>query len=169
MREDDFDEQEVREGVADRLVDELYEGAEGLEGRVLGGGLGFVFAETFERRVGEDDGAVAVGFEVDADVEFSGGVMEVLDARVGADDGEFEVVSDVVRGSAVGVGGLDDADFEFFREAGAFGEVADEEGGKGGDAVAVEEAEGVFRVDEVVDYSVSVAVEGCTSGKWGGL
>ena len=158
VREDDFDKEEVGEGVADGLVDEADEGAERLQRGVLGGGLGFVFAEAFEGRVGEEDGAVAVGFEVDADVEFGRGVVEVLDARVGADDGQLEVVRDVFGAGAVGVRRLYDADLES-RETGALGEVADEEGGQSGDAVAVEEAEAVFRVDKVVDYSVSIAVE----------
>lgn len=168
VREDDFDEEEVGEGVADGLVDEVDEGAEGFEGGALGGGLGFVFAEAFEGRVGEEDGAVAVGFKVDADVEFGRGVVEVLDARVGADDGQLEVVRDVVGAGAVGVRGLYHADLEF-RETGALGEVADEECGQSGDAVAVEEAEAVFRIDEVVDYSVSITVERCTACEWAGL
>ncbi len=62
--------------------------------------------------VGEDDGAVAVGFEVDADVEAARGVVEVFYACRGADGGELEDFGDVVCAGAVGVGGLDEADFE---------------------------------------------------------
>jgi len=55
---------------------------------------------------------VAVGFEVDANVEALGGVVQVLDSRVGAEDRQLEVLLDVLGGGAVGVGSLDNADLE---------------------------------------------------------
>ena len=85
--EDDLDEQEVGEGVADGLVDEVGEGADDLDGGLLRGRLGCVFGDALERLVGEEDGAVAVGFEVDADVESGSGVVEELDACIGTHDG----------------------------------------------------------------------------------
>jgi len=151
VREDGFDEEEVRERVPDGLVDEVVAGLEGVEGGGLGGGFGFRFADGADGGAREDDGAVAVGLEVDANVESSGGVVEVLDARRGADDGQREDLVDVVCACAVGVGGLHDADLEGGGEASGLGEVAEEGGCEGGDAVAVEEDEARGGVGGVVD------------------
>ena len=80
--------------------------------------------ERFEGLLGEQDGAVAVGFEVDADVEFGGRVVEVLDAGGRADDGEFEVLGYVVCAGAVCVCGLDDANFDFVGHVGVSCQIA---------------------------------------------
>jgi len=119
---------------------------------------------------------VAVGLEVDADIEALGRVVEMLDARVGAEDGQLKVLLDVLSRGAIGVGGLDDTNLELLREAGGAAEVREEGGGERGDAVAVEEAEGVVFVGKVVDYAVGVAIEGGAAvagrylgGGWGAL
>jgi hypothetical protein len=127
------------------------EGGEGREGIALAGGLRRGRREEGDGVVGEDDGAVAVGFEVDADVEAGGSMVEVLHACGGADRGQLEHFGDVVRGSAVCVSGLDEADFELGGEACLLGEVCEEEGGERGDAVAVEELELGRLVEVVVD------------------
>lgn len=75
MRKDDLDEEHVGEGVADGLVDEVDAGAEDGEGLGLAGVLGLVLCDLVEGVGREDDGAVAVGFEVDADVELLGCVV----------------------------------------------------------------------------------------------
>lgn len=90
MEEDGLDEEEVAQGVADGLVDEVDEGAQvGQRGGLgRGGGRGAGGGEEGEGRGGEEDRAVAVGLEVDADVVRLGGVVEVLDARRDARDGD---------------------------------------------------------------------------------
>lgn len=96
VREDDFGEEHVRQGVADRLVDEVDARAEGLQSVLLAGGFGLGVADDADGFVGEDDGAVAVGFEVDADVEVADScVVEMFDAGRGADDRELEDLVDV--------------------------------------------------------------------------
>ncbi len=142
MREDDFDQKEVAEGVADCLIDKAGKGAEGGKGGRLGRGLRFVFREALERKIGEDYSTVAVGFEVNTHIKLGCRMMQMLDAGRSAHNGEFQIFGYVASRGAVGIGGLDDTDFEFFREAGRAGEVRDEQGGEGGNAVAVEETEG---------------------------
>lgn len=74
----------------------------------------------------EDDGAVAVGLEVDADVELCSGVVQPLYAGGGADYREAERLLDVLCAGSVGVGGLDDADFEIIAQLCIASEVTDE-------------------------------------------
>ena len=93
--------------------------------------------------------------------------MQVFNARGRALDGELEDVTHVLGGGAVGVGGLDDADFEIVVDAGDAGHVREEGGGEGGDAVAVEEVEGAGGGGVVVDDAVGVAVEGAVAGGGG--
>lgn len=66
---------------------------------------------------------MAVCLEVDAYVEAGRCVVQVLYAGSRADDWELEVLCYVVCCCAVGVGGLDDADGEFFGEACCSGEI----------------------------------------------
>lgn len=77
MEKNGLDEEEIADCVADRLVDE---GSYRLEVllRGSGGGEEGSAADESGGRGGEEDGAVPVGFEVDADVEGGGGVVQVL-------------------------------------------------------------------------------------------
>lgn len=88
-------------------------------------GLGFGFLKGGEEGGGEENGAVAVGFEVDAAVEFGCGMVQVFDAGGSADNGEVERFVNVGCGGSVCIGGLDDPDAEVFK-SGSFGEIADE-------------------------------------------
>lgn len=119
--------------------------------------------------LGEDDGAVAVGLKVDADVELGGGVVEPLDTGWCADSWEAEGLGDVVGGGTVGIGSLDDTDLQVLCELGLARKVTDEGGRESSDLVAVEETETVLWVLEVVDDSVGVTVEGATAIVWLGL
>lgn len=78
--EHDFDEEEVGERVAHGLVDKVDAGAEDFEGFALAGVAGLVLLDGVEGVGGEDDGAVAVGFKVDANIELLGRVVEILDS-----------------------------------------------------------------------------------------
>ena len=157
--EDDFGEEQVGESVADGLVDEVDARTQGVEGVFLAGGFRLRVADYVDCVGGEEDGAVAVGFEVDTDVVAGGGVVQVFDAGGRALDGELEDLGDVFGGGAVGVGGLHDADFEGRIDAGNAGHVGEEGGAEGGDAVAVQELEGLGGGGVVVDDAVGVAVE----------
>jgi hypothetical protein len=80
VREDDFDEKEIRERVADRLVDEVYAGLEHLESFFLARVAWLVFLNGVERIFRKDDGSVAISLEVDADIELLCSVVKVFDA-----------------------------------------------------------------------------------------
>lgn len=114
--------------------------------------------DDFQCILREGDGAVAVGFKVDTDVEAKGGVVKVFYTGVGADDGKLEHFFNVVGTGAVGIGGLNNADFELLGNTGTTGEIANERGSQGGNAVTVQEAEDVAIIDEVVDKTVGVTV-----------
>lgn len=86
--EDDEHKQEIRERVSDGLVDEVGEVGQVGEGGGLGGRARGVGGEEGEERGREEDGAVPVGLEVDADVVPLGGVVKVLDSSRDAGDGK---------------------------------------------------------------------------------
>lgn len=126
MCENDFDEEEVGQGVANGLIDKVYAGAEDFEGFFLTRIAGFVGGNGVESVVGEDDGAVAVGLEVDADVELFGGVVEIFDTGGSAVDLELQVFFYVFGGCAIGVCSLDNPDLELVCEVGLADEVSKE-------------------------------------------
>ena len=175
VREHHLREEHVRQRVADRLVDQVDTRAQALQRVQLARGLRLRGADHVDGLVGEDDGAVAIRLEVDADVEVAHGRMvEVLDTGWSADDRQLEDLVDVFSGRTVGVGGLYEADVQFLVEAGAAGHLDEEDGAKGGNAVAVEEVEGFLVIGVVVDDAVGVAVQraaafvGAGIGLWGG-
>lgn len=86
--EHDEDEEEIREGIADGLVDEKGEVAEVGDRRLLSGRPGGVGSEGDAEGGRKQDSAMAVGFEVDADVVTLGGVVEVLDSGRDASCGD---------------------------------------------------------------------------------
>jgi len=136
--EDDFDEEEVGEGVADGLVDEVDASAQDVEGFLLAGVAGLVLLDGVEGVVREDHGAVAVGFEIDTNVELFGCVVQVLHAGGCAVDLELEVIFNVLRGGAVGVGGLHNSNLELICQSTLANGVAEEGCYEGRDAVTVE-------------------------------
>ena len=87
VRQDGLDQEQIREGVADGLVDQLRQRRQRRERVSLRGRLRFVRCDGLERGGREEHGAVAVGFEIDADIEALSGVVEVLDPRWRALDG----------------------------------------------------------------------------------
>lgn len=112
---------------------------------------------------------MAVGLEVDTNVESQGSVVEMLHTSVGANDRQLQHLLDVVGASTVGVSGLDDTDLQLLRNTSIAGEVADERGRESGDAIAVKEAEDVALVNKVIDQTVSIAVQGGASVERGSL
>ncbi|PNY27137.1 Uncharacterized protein TCAP_02931 [Tolypocladium capitatum] len=151
--EDDLYHEHVGDGVADGLVDEITNGGERLEGILLCGGLRLLLPEDAHRLLGEDDGAVAVGLEVDANIELARRVVQMLDTRGRADNGEF----------------LDNTNTEVVLQASGVDEVANKGGGERRNAIAVQHEESSVGVDPVVDETVSIAVERAASRARDGL
>ncbi|KND90179.1 hypothetical protein TOPH_05174 [Tolypocladium ophioglossoides CBS 100239] len=167
--EDDLDHEHVGDGVADGLVDEITNGGERLEGVLLCGRLRLLRPEDAHRLLGEDDGAVAVGLEVDANVELARGVVQMLDTRGRADNGELQVLLDVVGAGTVGVSSLDNTNTEVVLQTSGVDEVANEGGGERRNAIAVQHEESSVRIDPVVNETVSIAIERAASHTKDGL
>ena len=113
-----FDEEEVAHGVAHRLVDELL-GRDEAGGGCLFDFLSLFFLEGgevgeqgFSQGVAEEDSAVAVGLEVDAQVVFFRLVVDEFHARFGDGHGHA-FFTQVACGGAVGVGSLHHGDLPF--------------------------------------------------------
>lgn len=85
--EDGLDEEHVGDSVADGLVDELREGLQVVERGGLGGGGRFVGGKFCLGLGGEEDSAVTIGFEIDANGIMFGGMVEVFDTSRNASDG----------------------------------------------------------------------------------
>lgn len=85
MQEDRFDEEHVAQSVADGLIDDLRHCSEVRES----GGWSRVRGDGREGGGGEENCAVPVGFEVDADRVGFGGVVQVFDARRDAGNGHI--------------------------------------------------------------------------------
>lgn len=88
MEEDGEHEEKVGESVSYGLVDEEGELSEVGESGCLSWGGRLVGLEEEEEGWGEENGSVAVGFEVDTDGVTFGGVVEVFDSGWDAGDGE---------------------------------------------------------------------------------
>lgn len=89
MQQDSLDEQHVREGISDRLVDDVDERFQVCESLGFGWVRGRVGRDCRERSWGQEDGSVSVRFEIDSDVVGSGGVVKMFDSRRNASDGDF--------------------------------------------------------------------------------
>lgn len=169
VSEDSLDEKHIGESITNSLVDEVGKSLEALQRVLLSRRLGLGVLDDLQSVLRESDGAVAVGLKVDTDVEPQGGVVEMLHTSVGANDGELEDLLDVVGASTVGIGGLNDTNLQLLRNTSIASEIADERGRKSSDAVAIQEAEDVALVNEVVDQTVSIAVQGGASVEGSGL
>lgn len=112
------------------MIDEVGQGFEGFQGVALGWGFGLFGVESFEGLLGEDDSAVAISFEVDADVKFGCCVVEPFHTSGSADYWEFEGLGHIVGACAIGICGLHDSDLKLLDEASFFGELSNERGGQ---------------------------------------
>lgn len=93
----------------------------------------------------------------------------MLDARGRAVHLELEVLLHVLRGCAVGVGCLHDANLDGVGEAGEADLVAQKGGDERGDAVAIKKTENVVGVFEIEDDAVGVAIKGAAAVARAGL
>lgn len=119
--------------------------------------------------LGENDGTMTIGLEVDAYIELAGDMVKVLDTSRGADDRELKIPLNIVGAGAVGVGGLDDTNAKLLGQTSRADEIANKGGVEGGDAVAVEHKEACIRVNPPVNQAVGVAVERTGSDARDGL
>lgn len=110
---------------------------------------------------GKEDGAMTVGFEVDANVVALSGVMKVLDAGRSAGDGNLEDFVDVSRRRPVRVRCLHDAHPHL--DARLFDELDDVHRRQRGDLVAIKQAEVVIRSSVVVDDPIGVSIQAAVS------
>lgn len=106
----------------------------------------------------EEYGAVAVCFKINSAVELSRGVVEMLDTGRCADDGETESLGDVACRGTVGICGLDHTNPEV-GQTDSLNEVCDEGSGEGSNLVTIKEVEDAVSIIEVIDDSISIAVE----------
>lgn len=88
LGEDGLDQEEIREGIADSLVDDLGEGAEGADGNSLGGRRALGGVNGLQGRRAEEDSAVSVGLKVDTDIVLQSLVVQVLDTCGDARNGD---------------------------------------------------------------------------------
>lgn len=89
--------------------------------------------------------------------------MEMLDSCLCANGREFQNFLNVVCTGSIGISSLNDTNLEFLRNAGVAGKISNEGSGKSSNTVAVEQAENVVLVDEVVYQPIRVAIQGCTA------
>lgn len=80
---------------------------------------------------------MAIGFEIDANVEFGGSVMQPFDACGSADDGKFEGFGDVAGACTIGICRLYDADLQLVGKARLTGEVTNEGCGESSNSIAI--------------------------------
>jgi hypothetical protein len=169
VSEDSLNEEHIGESITNSLVDKVGKSLQALQRMLLSWRLGLGVLDDFQSGLRESDGAVTVGLEVNTDVEPQGGVVEMLHTSIGANDGKLEDLLDVVGAGTIGIGGLNDTDLQLLRNTSIASEIADERGRKSGDAVAIQEAEDVALVNEVVDQTVSIAIQGGASIEGSGL
>lgn len=160
-----FDQEHVGDGITDRLVDQVSKSLEALKGALLGRRLGLSVLNGLQGGLGESNGTVTVGLEVDANVEAQGRMVQMLNTSVGANRRQLQDLLDVVRAGTIGVSGLDDADLELLRNSSAPRKITDEGGRKGGNAVTVKQSESVALVDEVVHDTIGVTIQRGTAVK----
>jgi hypothetical protein len=159
VRENDFNEKEVRQGVSNSLVDQVDARAQNLEVFRLGRRLGLVFLDGLQRVVGEDGGTVAVSFEVDTNVKLLCGVVKILYSRGRAGDREAKVLLNIVGCCAIGVCSLHDTNLDLVRETRCAHKIAEESCDKCSNTIAVKESENVLVILEVVHNTVSITVK----------
>lgn len=119
--------------------------------------------------VGKEDGTVAVGFEVDANVKSGRGVMQVLDASRSHDYRKFQDFLDIFRRCTVGVGSLHQSNLELVTQTSLFCHLGEEDCTKCSDPITIEQTEDPIGVIEVIDDSVSVAIKRAASFVWAGF
>lgn len=102
LGEDGLDQEEIREGITDSLVDDLGEGTEGADGNDLGGGRALGGVDGLQGRGAEEDSAVSVGLKVDTDVVLQSLVVQVLDSSGDARNGNV-LLRERERGEEMGI------------------------------------------------------------------
>jgi hypothetical protein len=102
---------------------------------------------------------VSIGFEVDANIESEGSMVEMFHTSIGANTWEFENFLYVLGARSISISGLNDADLEFLSNSGAASEVTNEGSSKSGDAVAVQQPKYIAFVKEIVNNTVGITVQ----------
>lgn len=138
VSEDSLDKEHIGQGVTDSLVDQIGQSLKAFQGTLLSRRLRLGVLDHLERIIGEGDGAMSVGLEVDTDIKAKGSVVKVLHTCVGANDGKLQYLLNVVGTRAVSVGGLNDTNLEIMGNTGATSQVTNERSSKSGNAVTVE-------------------------------
>jgi hypothetical protein len=169
MSKNDLNHEHVRNGISNGLVDEVSNSGQGLQSILLSGRLRLLLAEDAEGLLGEDYSSMAVGLEVNTDIELARSMVKVFDASGCANDGELKVLLDVGSASTVGIGCLNDTYPEVVLKSSRANEVTDERGIQGGDTVAVEHEETSVGVNPVVNQTVSITVKRAASHARDGL
>jgi hypothetical protein len=141
-----------------------------------------VRADGRERLGREEDGAVTVSLEVDADVVGLGGMVQVLDAGWDARYGYFlntcvSIVDDtsmitstdrreVLGGGTVSVRCLDDSDLDLVAQSSSFNELADERSHKSTDLISIQHPERPFVVQVKVHQTIGVTIQTASPLAW---
>lgn len=157
--QDSLDKQHIRQSVSGSLVDKICQAEEDVPGVLLSRRGGFMVGENTVEVLTEENGAVAIGLEIDAHVVAVGSVVEVLDTSVGGLELQLQGLLHVSGGSAVGIGSLYDTNVDLLANASLTGHLSNERGSKRCNAIAVEEAEGVLVVIVVVNDAISISVQ----------
>lgn len=138
VSENGLDEEHVGQSITNSLVDEVDQSLEALQGMLLSRRLGLGVLDDLQGVLRECDGTVAVGLEVDTDIEPQGSVVQVLHTSVSANDWEFKHLLDVVGAGTVGIGGLNNTNLQLLRNTGIASEIANERGRQSGDTVTIQ-------------------------------
>lgn len=144
MCKNNFDEKEVRESITNGLVDEVNTGTEDFEGLLLARVARLVLLDDIECVRREDDSSVAVGFEIDTNIELLCSVVQVLDTRGRTVNLEFEGLLNVLSSSTVSVGSLDNTNLDLLCESTLAYRITKERSYERSDAVSVEKTEDIL-------------------------
>ena len=126
MGKNSFNQEHVRDSVTDRLVDQVSETLKTFDRALLGRGLRLSALDDLQGVLRESNGTMAIGFEVNTNVEAHGGMVEMLNTSVGADRLKLQHLLNVIRAGAVGVSSLDDTNLKVLRNSSASGQIANE-------------------------------------------
>lgn len=169
VSEDDFNKQHVRESVTNGLVDELSKGNESAKGVSLSGRLWLMSMDGLQSRRGEDDGSVAVGLEVNTNIEASCRVVKMLDAGRSENKLQAKMFLNIAGCGTVGISRLDNTNVELLNETRLTGKVTNEGCCECSNAVTVQETEDIVLIIEVEDNAISIAIQRTAPVKRGRL
>lgn len=169
MGEDSFNQEHVRNSIANCLVDQVSEALQTFNRPLLGRRLGLCALDGLEGGFGKGDRAVAICLKVDTNIKTQGGMVKVLYSGVGADRWELQHLLDIIRAGTVRIRSLDHTNLEILRNPSVSSQVANEGSRQRGNAITIEESKTVALVHEVIDKTISIAVQGCTTVEGGSL